>query len=350
MTSSSNLSDFNRIDFDRSMMQSFTLDSSLQSRPENIYFDSLNFSQPNCLNQSFATKESLLQNQEQFLFTNRSSIEPQTMNPFIFDHNNNLISNGFFNPENHFDSPTSLWSSPQSTRWTSSSSESSPITSMNLKIKEILNSLDINNEFDSNQFEQLDPSFYYDCQSIDSSVGKNQRKIMARSSEYYKRFGWDCVEISTKSISNVISFLESSKFYQNDSELLKKSNADSKHECSIKEGITNSNSSSVIGSDCCVSYQNLEALSNLKYAQCQSNASSIGGKKMYCAFCKNLPKERSNYQTHWLKDNEKRVTCPILRAFNCPLCNNNGGDNAHTIRFCPVKRQRLAFEYQRTWP
>ena len=88
--------------------------------------------------------------------------------------------------------------------------------------------------------------------------------------------------------------------------------------------------------------------SQLQNQQYRSNSGSILSKndhrngRMECSFCKNLPPERAvNYRDHWLKDNQKRVTCPILRAYNCPDCNNGGGDNAHTRIYCPLNRTKL---------
>lgn len=75
----------------------------------------------------------------------------------------------------------------------------------------------------------------------------------------------------------------------------------------------------------------------------QNNRSS----KMECVFCKNLPNHNDSYKTHWLKDSQNKVTCPVLRAYNCPLCNNKGGDAAHTVRYCPLKRQRCELDFQR---
>ena len=92
--------------------------------------------------------------------------------------------------------------------------------------------------------------------------------------------------------------------------------------------------------------------SQLQNQQYRSNSGSILSKndhrngRMECSFCKNLPPERAvNYRDHLLKDNQKRVTCPILRAYNCPNCNNGGGDNAHTFMYCPLNRTNLAYGF-----
>ena len=72
--------------------------------------------------------------------------------------------------------------------------------------------------------------------------------------------------------------------------------------------------------------------------------------RMECSFCKNIASTDSSidYKTHWLKNNQNLITCPVLRAYTCPLCYNEGGDFAHTIRYCPLKRQKLAEDFQRT--
>jgi hypothetical protein len=57
-----------------------------------------------------------------------------------------------------------------------------------------------------------------------------------------------------------------------------------------------------------------------------------------CVFCKNNNEEPDVYKSHILKDPESRIVCPILRAYDCPICHNGGGDNAHTVRYCPLNR------------
>jgi len=63
--------------------------------------------------------------------------------------------------------------------------------------------------------------------------------------------------------------------------------------------------------------------------------------KTECTFCKNIS---PHYQSHSLKNSLNVITCPVLRAYTCPLC----GDNAHTVRYCPLKRLKLAEEYERS--
>lgn len=59
--------------------------------------------------------------------------------------------------------------------------------------------------------------------------------------------------------------------------------------------------------------------------------------KIECSYCKNLPDKQDNYKTHCLKDNQNRIICPVLRNYNCPICRNNGGDQAHTFNYCPKR-------------
>jgi len=55
----------------------------------------------------------------------------------------------------------------------------------------------------------------------------------------------------------------------------------------------------------------------------------------YCTFCKNNGESEAIYSTHYLKDSNGVVTCPILRAYTCPICGQNG-DKAHTVKYCPI--------------
>lgn len=57
-----------------------------------------------------------------------------------------------------------------------------------------------------------------------------------------------------------------------------------------------------------------------------------------CVFCVSNGEDEKVYRTHMLKDPDGRVTCPVLRLYSCPICNNNGGDSAHTIKYCPKNK------------
>ena len=60
-----------------------------------------------------------------------------------------------------------------------------------------------------------------------------------------------------------------------------------------------------------------------------------------CVFCRNNGAPEEVFGSHVLKTAEGRVVCPILRAYTCPLCSANG-DNAHTIKYCPLSRDQPA--------
>ncbi|XP_071793691.1 nanos homolog 1-like [Asterias amurensis] len=61
---------------------------------------------------------------------------------------------------------------------------------------------------------------------------------------------------------------------------------------------------------------------------------------VWCVFCKNNGERESVYSSHILKDQDGKTLCPILRAYTCPLCGVNG-DHAHTLKYCPTKRNEL---------
>jgi len=58
----------------------------------------------------------------------------------------------------------------------------------------------------------------------------------------------------------------------------------------------------------------------------------------FCQFCQNNREPESFYKSHILRDAEGTVVCPVLRSYNCPICNNGGGDRAHTKSYCPQLR------------
>lgn len=57
-------------------------------------------------------------------------------------------------------------------------------------------------------------------------------------------------------------------------------------------------------------------------------------RNLICNFCKNNGQPRDVYTSHTLRYPDQRVSCPILRRYNCPLCKNGGGDYAHTKSHC----------------
>ncbi|XP_053204745.1 GATA zinc finger domain-containing protein 15-like [Panonychus citri] len=54
-----------------------------------------------------------------------------------------------------------------------------------------------------------------------------------------------------------------------------------------------------------------------------------------CVFCKNNGHPPAFYKSHILKCPEGNIICPVLRCYNCPICQNGGGAKAHTLRYCP---------------
>uniref|UniRef100_A0A4W3K1E6 Nanos C2HC-type zinc finger 1 n=1 Tax=Callorhinchus milii TaxID=7868 RepID=A0A4W3K1E6_CALMI len=68
-----------------------------------------------------------------------------------------------------------------------------------------------------------------------------------------------------------------------------------------------------------------------------------------CVFCRNNNESITLYTTHILKSPDGRVLCPILRRYTCPLCGANG-DNAHTIKYCPLSKLQLQPNSFCSWP
>lgn len=59
-----------------------------------------------------------------------------------------------------------------------------------------------------------------------------------------------------------------------------------------------------------------------------------GSQRQICVFCRNNGESKEFYSGHTLKDAEGNTSCPILRAYTCPLC-KACGDKSHTIKYCP---------------
>lgn len=57
-------------------------------------------------------------------------------------------------------------------------------------------------------------------------------------------------------------------------------------------------------------------------------------KPQVCVFCRNNGEDESVYSTHALKAPDGKVTCPILFAYECPICRATG-ETAHTLKYCP---------------
>ena len=58
-----------------------------------------------------------------------------------------------------------------------------------------------------------------------------------------------------------------------------------------------------------------------------------------CSFCKNNGEPQEVYTAHSMKNAKGKVTCPLLRIYECPVCGLSG-DEAHTITYC--KKNKLA--------
>ena len=80
---------------------------------------------------------------------------------------------------------------------------------------------------------------------------------------------------------------------------------------------------------------------HLPHSLLLSSTTKLPAKKpQVCVFCRNNGETESFYTSHYLKDAGGKVTCPVLRAYTCPLCGANG-DAAHTIKYCPENSQSV---------
>ncbi|KAK0156129.1 Nanos 2 [Merluccius polli] len=62
-----------------------------------------------------------------------------------------------------------------------------------------------------------------------------------------------------------------------------------------------------------------------------------GGVALFCRFCFRNGEAADVYTSHELRSGNARITCPILRAYTCPVCRATG-DHAHTLRHCPYAK------------
>ena len=64
----------------------------------------------------------------------------------------------------------------------------------------------------------------------------------------------------------------------------------------------------------------------------------ISNRGTVCVFCRNNGESEEVYLSHLLKGPDGKTTCPILRAYTCPICKASG-DESHTIKYCPQNQQ-----------
>ena len=64
--------------------------------------------------------------------------------------------------------------------------------------------------------------------------------------------------------------------------------------------------------------------------------------RLVCHFCKRNNESVSTYTSHVCKDKNGIVVCPVLRNLSCDICGSNGGDYAHTRRYCPMNPDKSA--------
>ena len=60
--------------------------------------------------------------------------------------------------------------------------------------------------------------------------------------------------------------------------------------------------------------------------------------RQVCVFCRNNGEHEDVYTSHQLKDTDGKITCPILKAYTCPICGATG-ENSHTIKYCPSNKE-----------
>lgn len=68
-----------------------------------------------------------------------------------------------------------------------------------------------------------------------------------------------------------------------------------------------------------------------------------GNRPIYCSFCKNNGENEDIYKSHSLKDTYGKITCPILKLHECPICHESG-DKAHTLTYCKKYKQLQRIE------
>lgn len=64
----------------------------------------------------------------------------------------------------------------------------------------------------------------------------------------------------------------------------------------------------------------------------------VSNRQNVCVFCRNNGESEEVFSSHQLKGADGKTTCPILRAYTCPICKASG-DESHTIKYCPQNQQ-----------
>lgn len=64
----------------------------------------------------------------------------------------------------------------------------------------------------------------------------------------------------------------------------------------------------------------------------------VSNRQNVCVFCRNNGESEEVFSSHQLKGPDGKTTCPILRAYTCPICKASG-DESHTIKYCPQNQQ-----------
>lgn len=94
-----------------------------------------------------------------------------------------------------------------------------------------------------------------------------------------------------------------------------------------------------------VSKRNVENNSEVANRNRKNRESKKNRNANVCVFCRNNGESKKVYSSHVLKDAEGNTTCPILRAYTCPLCKASG-DQSHTIKYCPKNKNATKQQQQ----
>ncbi|CAH3192299.1 unnamed protein product [Porites evermanni] len=96
-----------------------------------------------------------------------------------------------------------------------------------------------------------------------------------------------------------------------------------------------------------VSKRNAENNSEVANRNRKNRESKKNRNANVCVFCRNNGESKKVYSSHVLKDAEGNTTCPILRAYTCPLCKASGNES-HTIKYCPKNKNTTKQQQSQT--